>query len=95
MLSPRGTRNPAARPDKVQGLRLPDRDEIHCLQIRFQGSGKAYRVRQPRAWHKQDELRHIRRSRVRGDTPQMEQPFQEIRPQKGFGQMIVLWLKAC
>ena len=66
---------------QVQGLCLPDRDEVYGPSDGLQGGRGAHRVREPRAGHVEDEFIDIRRGRVRRDTAEMEQPVLAQAPE--------------
>ena len=62
----------------LQGLCLPDRDEVHRLQVRRTSEGSARHLHQPRAGHLENELQHLRRSRLRSHSPEVGQLVQEV-----------------
>ena len=61
-------RDDRAGQDKVQGLRLPDRDEVHRLQDGLQDKRGARYLRKPPRGSVKDERRHLRRGVLRGDA---------------------------
>ena len=62
----------------LQGLCLPDRNEVHGLQIWLPHRGSARHLHQPRAGHVQDEQQHLRGSRVRCHPPEVGKPLAEV-----------------
>ena len=78
MLPASCARGASARRSAIQRLRIPDRDEIHCLQVRVQDRRGSDNIRKPRTRREQNELRHIRRGCARGNTVETEQSYQVI-----------------
>ena len=78
MLPAQGAGDHPAGQNQIQRLCLPDRDEVHRLQVRIQGRGSARHLHQPRTGNLENEFQHLRRSRLRSDAAEMGQLVQEI-----------------
>ena len=54
------------------------KEEVHRLQVRRTGEGSARHLHQPRAGHLENELQHLRRSRLRRHPPEVGQLVQKV-----------------
>ena len=73
VLPPPRARDHRPRRHRHRRLRLPDRDDLPCVQAGLQGRGAAHHLRRSQGRREQDEQRH----RARGHDRRLEAPLQQ------------------